>query len=184
MGLNPSAFKKERCQEWTAKCMVLGSPFLAPFFLKTRLGFRPHAAATGPRGALPRGCGQVEPRRDKSPGEPGAPVITAARRSSRGSTRSAGSPSSDGRSAWIVLPASVECHGVWASSPRDRPQAEDSFKVAWSIYVGWMPWGYAADSRHRQKMGRQVRHRDRGHADQRLLESINQYTAGGSTAAP
>ena len=19
------------------------------------------------------------------------------------------------------------------------------FKVAWSIYVGWMPWGYAAD---------------------------------------
>jgi NitT/TauT family transport system substrate-binding protein len=20
-----------------------------------------------------------------------------------------------------------------------------SFKVAWSIYVGWMPWGYAAD---------------------------------------
>ena len=23
--------------------------------------------------------------------------------------------------------------------------ARDSFKVAWSIYVGWMPWGYAAD---------------------------------------
>ena len=21
-----------------------------------------------------------------------------------------------------------------------------NFKVAWSIYVGWMPWGYAADS--------------------------------------
>src|ERR1700738_3175992 len=21
-----------------------------------------------------------------------------------------------------------------------------SFKVAWSIYVGWMPWGYAADT--------------------------------------
>ena len=20
------------------------------------------------------------------------------------------------------------------------------FKVAWSIYVGWMPWGYAADT--------------------------------------
>ena len=24
-------------------------------------------------------------------------------------------------------------------------QARDSFRIAWSIYVGWMPWGYAAD---------------------------------------
>ena len=23
--------------------------------------------------------------------------------------------------------------------------ARDSYKVAWSIYVGWMPWSYAAD---------------------------------------
>ena len=25
-------------------------------------------------------------------------------------------------------------------------QAKTDFKVAWSIYVGWMPWGYAADT--------------------------------------
>ena len=25
-------------------------------------------------------------------------------------------------------------------------QEKDSFKVAWSIYVGWMPWGYLEDS--------------------------------------
>ena len=25
-------------------------------------------------------------------------------------------------------------------------QAKDSFKIAWSIYVGWMPWGWAADN--------------------------------------
>ena len=25
-------------------------------------------------------------------------------------------------------------------------QEKDSFRVAWSIYVGWMPWGYLEDS--------------------------------------
>ena len=25
-------------------------------------------------------------------------------------------------------------------------EAKDSFKIAWSIYVGWMPWGWAADN--------------------------------------
>ena len=24
--------------------------------------------------------------------------------------------------------------------------AKDSFRVAWSIYVGWMPWDYSAQS--------------------------------------
>ncbi len=30
-------------------------------------------------------------------------------------------------------------------SPASAAEKKD-FKVAWSIYVGWMPWGYAADS--------------------------------------
>ena len=25
-------------------------------------------------------------------------------------------------------------------------EEKTDFKVAWSIYVGWMPWGYAADN--------------------------------------
>ena len=25
--------------------------------------------------------------------------------------------------------------------------AADSFKVCWSIYVGWMPWGYGAEQK-------------------------------------
>lgn len=25
-------------------------------------------------------------------------------------------------------------------------QEKDSFRVAWSIYVGWMPWGYLEES--------------------------------------
>ena len=24
--------------------------------------------------------------------------------------------------------------------------AKDDYRIAWSIYVGWMPWGYAQES--------------------------------------
>ncbi len=29
---------------------------------------------------------------------------------------------------------------------RTEAAAKKDFKVCWSIYVGWMPWGYLADS--------------------------------------
>ncbi|MFZ3034238.1 MAG: lipid kinase, partial [Parvibaculum sp.] len=52
------------------------------------------------------------------------------------------------------------------------------FKVAWSIYVGWMPWGYATDhgivKKWADKYGIKidvVQFND-------YIESINQYTAG------
>lgn len=57
-------------------------------------------------------------------------------------------------------------------------QAKDSYKIAWSIYVGWMPWGYAQDSgivdKWASKYGIEielVQFND-------YVESINQYTAG------
>ncbi|XOV85717.1 MAG: putative urea ABC transporter substrate-binding protein [bacterium] len=56
--------------------------------------------------------------------------------------------------------------------------AKDSYKIAWSIYVGWMPWGYAQDSgildKWASKYGIEielVQFND-------YVESINQYTAG------
>ena len=58
-------------------------------------------------------------------------------------------------------------------------QAKDSFKIAWSIYVGWMPWGWAADQGIVKKWADKygitidvVQIND-------YVESINQYTAGG-----
>ena len=60
--------------------------------------------------------------------------------------------------------------------------ARDSFKVAWSIYVGWMPWGYAADQGIVKKWA------DKYGIDIEVvqindyIESINQYTAGGFDA--
>ncbi|MBH0239515.1 putative urea ABC transporter substrate-binding protein [Methylobrevis albus] len=57
-------------------------------------------------------------------------------------------------------------------------QSKTDFKVCWSIYVGWMPWGYIADSGLMKKWADKygitvdiVQIND-------YVESINQYTAG------
>ena len=57
--------------------------------------------------------------------------------------------------------------------------ARDSFKICWSIYVGWMPWEYGASSGIVDKWA------DKYGIDIEVvqindyIESINQYTAGG-----
>jgi len=56
--------------------------------------------------------------------------------------------------------------------------ARDSYKVAWSIYVGWMPWAYGAEKEIVKKWG------DKYGIDIEVvqindyIESINQYAAG------
>jgi NitT/TauT family transport system substrate-binding protein len=56
--------------------------------------------------------------------------------------------------------------------------AKDKFRVAWSIYVGWMPWDYGAQSGIVEKWA------DKYGIDIEVvqindyIESINQYTAG------
>lgn len=57
-------------------------------------------------------------------------------------------------------------------------QEKTEFRVAWSIYVGWMPWGYLEDSGIMDKWA------DKYGIDIEIvqindyIESINQYTAG------
>ena len=57
-------------------------------------------------------------------------------------------------------------------------QEKTEFTVAWSIYVGWMPWGYLEDSGIMDKWA------DKYGIDVEIvqindyIESINQYTAG------
>jgi len=57
-------------------------------------------------------------------------------------------------------------------------QEKTDFRVCWSIYVGWMPWGYLEDSGIMDKWAKKygidveiVQIND-------YVESINQYTAG------
>ena len=63
-------------------------------------------------------------------------------------------------------------------TPTAFAQQKKSFKLAWSIYAGWMPWGWAADQgivkKWADKYGIQievVQFND-------YIESINQYTSG------
>ena len=70
---------------------------------------------------------------------------------------------------------------VAVSHPVDAADKK-TFKVAWSIYVGWMPWDYAEQSGILKKWA------DKYGIDIKLtqindyVESINQYTAGGFDA--
>ena len=75
-------------------------------------------------------------------------------------------------SALLLIPAllfSLNAHA----------ETKDSFKIAWSIYAGWMPWDYADSSGIMKKWADKygisvdiVQIND-------YVESINQYTAGG-----
>jgi NitT/TauT family transport system substrate-binding protein len=57
-------------------------------------------------------------------------------------------------------------------------QERTSFKIAWSIYVGWMPWAYADEmgilDKWAQKYGIEIEVTQIND----YIESINQYTAG------
>jgi len=50
------------------------------------------------------------------------------------------------------------------------------FKVAWSIYVGWMPWGYAADTGIVKKWADKYGINIEVKQFTDCVESINQYT--------
>jgi NitT/TauT family transport system substrate-binding protein len=52
------------------------------------------------------------------------------------------------------------------------------FKVAWSIYVGWMPWGYAADNGIVKKWADKYGITIEVKQFNDYVESVNQYTAG------
>ena len=57
-------------------------------------------------------------------------------------------------------------------------QEKTDFKVAWSIYVGWMPWGYAHDEKIMKKWADKYGIEVEIVQINDYVESINQYTAG------
>lgn len=56
--------------------------------------------------------------------------------------------------------------------------AAEPFKVCWSIYVGWMPWGYAAEQKIVDKWAKKYGIEIEVVQINDYVESINQYTAG------
>lgn len=56
--------------------------------------------------------------------------------------------------------------------------AAEPFKICWSIYVGWMPWGYSAEQKIVDKWAKKYDIEIDVVQINDYIESINQYTAG------
>jgi NitT/TauT family transport system substrate-binding protein len=71
----------------------------------------------------------------------------------------------------IVLGLSVSARPAAAAE-------KDEFKIAWSIYVGWMPWGYAYDQKIVEKWAKKYGIEIEVVQINDYIESINLYTSG------
>lgn len=80
-----------------------------------------------------------------------------------------------------TLAKSLLCALVLALAVAVQPAAaakKESFRVAWSIYVGWMPWAYAAEKGIVDKWAEKYGIEIEVVQINDYIESINQYTAG------
>jgi NitT/TauT family transport system substrate-binding protein len=64
------------------------------------------------------------------------------------------------------------------ATPAAAQEQRDSFRIAWSIYAGWMPWGFAADAGIVDKWAERYGIDIEVVQINDYIESINQYTAG------
>ncbi len=76
----------------------------------------------------------------------------------------------------------IACVAMAVSQPASAAGEKKSFKVAWSIYVGWMPWDYADQSGILKKWADKYGIEIKLTQVNDYVESINQYTAGGFDA--
>jgi NitT/TauT family transport system substrate-binding protein len=74
----------------------------------------------------------------------------------------------------LALSAAI---AIAVAAPAHAAPKKD-FKVAWSIYVGWMPWGYAADTGIVKKWADKYGITIEVKQFNDYVESVNQYTAG------
>jgi NitT/TauT family transport system substrate-binding protein len=70
------------------------------------------------------------------------------------------------------------CLALGLGTTRAEAAAKTSFRIAWSIYVGWMPWPYAQESGILKKWAAKYGISIEMVAFNDYVESINQYTAG------
>jgi NitT/TauT family transport system substrate-binding protein len=77
----------------------------------------------------------------------------------------------------LALGALIAAAPAFAPSSAFGEEKTD-FKVAWSIYVGWMPWGYAQDTGIVKKWADKYGITIEVTQFNDYVESINQYTAG------
>ncbi|MEO1307647.1 MAG: putative urea ABC transporter substrate-binding protein [Pseudomonadota bacterium] len=76
-----------------------------------------------------------------------------------------------------TLLGTIAAAALLAASPL-AAQEKSEFRVAWSIYVGWMPWGYMEESGIMDKWAEKYGIDVEIIQINDYVESINQYTAG------
>ncbi len=79
--------------------------------------------------------------------------------------------------SWLACVASIVLLGT-AAPPARSAAEKTSFNIAWSIYVGWMPWDYADQSGILKKWATKYGIKIKLTQVNDYVESINQYTAG------
>src|SRR5208282_6242360 len=84
------------------------------------------------------------------------------------------------KSQWYAM--SLLFAALAIAPPACRAAEKNSFNVAWSIYVGWMPWDYADQSGILKKWADKYGIKIKLTQINDYVESINQYTAGGFDA--
>jgi NitT/TauT family transport system substrate-binding protein len=80
------------------------------------------------------------------------------------------------RFGWLAVSLLVPALALLAGSVQAAPKPK--FKVAWSIYVGWMPWGYMQDQGILAKWGKKYGIEIEAVQINDYVESINFFTAG------
>ena len=75
----------------------------------------------------------------------------------------------------LLLALGLVAQGV---ATRAFAEAKKEFNIAWTIYVGWMPWPYAADAGIVKKWADKYGITINVTQINDYVESINQYTAG------
>ncbi len=79
----------------------------------------------------------------------------------------------------VVLALLCGLGALALSAPVAAAEAKKKFKIAWTIYVGWVPWDYAESSGIMQKWADKYGIEIEIVQVNDYVESINQYTAGG-----
>ncbi|MGJ8523355.1 hypothetical protein R84981_002056 [Carnimonas sp. R-84981] len=84
---------------------------------------------------------------------------------------------SPARLAAIVL--STVALAFCCSAQAATPSAKKNFNVCWSIYAGWMPWGYAESHGILEKWAHKYGITIHAKQVNDYIQSVNQYTSGG-----
>ncbi len=78
----------------------------------------------------------------------------------------------------LVAALALAALTIALSGGQSSAAEKKDFKVCWSIYVGWMPWGYIQDSGIMKKWAEKYDINVEIVQINDYIESINQYTAG------